>query len=59
MTIRFFLCLIWIGVAIGCSPPTKLAQTPNILRPLSQYPDADLPDQLRKTQSTVYFVTDR
>ncbi len=59
MTIRFFFCLIWIGVAVGCSSPTKLAQTPNILLPVLQYPDSDLPDQLRKTQSIVYFVTDR
>jgi esterase/lipase superfamily enzyme len=54
------LWLLSACVFLGaCDVSVQLAQTPNVLLPVAEYPDAALPAQLRTTQPTIYFVTDR
>lgn len=55
---RAFLLIAFILVA-PCSQVNFLAQTPNVLLPQAEYPDATLPNVLKTTQPTVYYMTDR
>jgi hypothetical protein len=55
---RLFLFLTF-AVLTSCTQVNYLAQTPNVLLPIAQYPDSGLPDSLKTTQSTIYYMTDR
>ncbi len=46
-------------VLVSCGQDNRLAETPNVLLPVAQYPDKNLPNALKTTQPTIYYMTDR
>lgn len=57
--IRCLLAVFSIVALVSCSEQAFLAQTPNVLLPEAEYPDAGLPASLKTTRPTIYYVTDR
>ena len=57
--IRAVLVAVVALALAACSAPVRLEQAPNLFHVGEGYPAAEVPPQLRTTQATIYYVTDR